>query len=156
VDRHKLCFLRREFIAHLLLIKAVLFDFENFRAVWFGQILTFSDAQRKCFRVLWENFLNGNLPIPHEKIINAWEGESRHISYLFKRHPAWTEKVIVSDGRGLYWLRVPMDDLFYPSKCGPTDSGPRQGSRQGLSYLIQEPDERPDSIESSSTALVNS
>jgi hypothetical protein len=111
VAKHAPFPLRKEQIRYLLEKEFLLNDFENYRAVWFGTVLSFSDANRKCWQVLWANFLRGNLPIPHERIISAWEGSSTHISYLLKRHDVWTKKIIVGDGRGNYWLQVPPEIL---------------------------------------------
>jgi len=84
----------------------IFFSWENRNALWFGLVLTFSLSQLACFKVLWENFLRGNLPIPNERILCGLRGDTTHIYHLFKRHPAW-KRVIVGDGRGNFWLQLP-------------------------------------------------
>lgn len=84
----------------------ILFSWENRNALWFGLVLTFSPSQLACFKVLWENFLRGNLPIPNERVLCGLRGDTTHIYHLFKRHDAW-KRVIVGDGRGNFWLQLP-------------------------------------------------
>src|SRR5262249_14010898 len=109
VERSQPVNIRKDRIRELLETGAVLYDQENRRAVWFWHVLTFSIAQNICFEVLWKNFLQGNLPIPQERVLAGWRGSSTHVSFLFKRHPAWTNGIIVGDGRGNLWLNVPSD-----------------------------------------------
>jgi len=85
----------------------VSFSWDNRNAFWFGLVLTFSPSQRACFKVLWDNLFKGNLPVPNERILCGVRGETTHIYHYFKRHDAWRCRVIVGDGRGNFWLRLP-------------------------------------------------
>lgn len=113
MSRPKPVFLPPAVVAHLLENKFVINDPANYRAVWFGEVLTFNESQRACWVPIFDNFLAGNLPLPHQVIIDAWNGDSAHLSYLFKLHPAW-RRIIVGNGRGMYWLAVP--ERFLPSQ----------------------------------------
>lgn len=99
-------------LAHKLVeLELVAFSPADHHLLWFGMVLSLSVAQCACFQVLWDNFLRGNLPVPGGRILNGYpRGSTSHLSHLFKRSDAWTEKVIVGDGRGNFWLRLP-DDL---------------------------------------------
>jgi hypothetical protein len=97
----------RSLARRLVESEVISFSWENRNALWFGVVLTFSPAQVCCFKVLWDNFLRGNLPIPNERILSGVRGETTHIYHYFKRHDAWLRKVIVGDGRGNFWLRIP-------------------------------------------------
>jgi hypothetical protein len=120
---HTPAHLGREHVAVLLREGLVENDTENQRALWFGQILTFTDGQSLCWQVLWQNFLRGNLPLPQGRVISAWHGESSQVSDLFKRSPAW-KTVIVGDGRGYLWLHVPQKYFSEQSAVPPpTNSG---------------------------------
>lgn len=85
---------------------------ESYHAYLFGVPMTFSPAQRACFDVLWDNLFRGNLPIANERIIRDCGGSTSHIFHHFKRHVAWREKMIVGDGRGNFWIRIPPDALL--------------------------------------------
>ena len=100
--------LSRKLIDRLIEEDFVFSEVKEHRAVWFGSVLTFSDAQLACWQVLWENFLRGNLPILQGRVLSTWSGASTNVADLFKRHPAW-KTIIVSDGRGFLWLDVPED-----------------------------------------------
>lgn len=93
-------------------------DPENYRALWFGMVLTFSEAQLVCWQVLWDNFLRGNLPLPQGRMLAAWHGESCQVSDIFKRHKAW-RTVIVGDRKGNLWLHVPSGYLPKPTAVAP-------------------------------------
>lgn len=111
MPKHAPVFVPKVIIERLVREGLVLSDPEFSRAYWFGVILTFSDEQLACWNVLWNNFLRGNLPIPHQRIISAASGNTTHITHHFKRHPARLQNVIVGDGRGYYWLHVPKQYL---------------------------------------------
>jgi hypothetical protein len=108
----------RAFAAHLVELELVSFSWEDRHALWFGLVLTFSSGQLSCFKVLWNNFLRGNLPIPNERILCGLRGNTTHVYHLFKRHAAW-KQVIAGDGRGNFWLR-------FPSQGGVTTFAPVQ------------------------------
>lgn len=99
----------------------VRFSWENQNALWFGIVLTFSPSQLACFKVLWENFLNGNLPVPNQRVLCGLHGNTTHIYHLFKRHVAW-KRVIVGDGRGNFWLRIP--DSLREASVRASNNGP--------------------------------
>lgn len=101
--------LRPEHIAYLLDNKLVAFDRENQNGLWLGVVLTFNGSQTPCFAVLFENFRKGNLPIPNQRVMSASRGSSTHISDIFKRTDAWKKDVIVGDGRGNFWLNIPLE-----------------------------------------------
>lgn len=84
----------------------IYFDPENGSAKWFDSFFTFSPGQTICFGPLWRNLLRGNGPIPQERVLLGWHGDSTNVSDLFKRHAIW-RTVIVGDGRGRLWLNVP-------------------------------------------------
>lgn len=100
------------FIRSLLDRGLVRYETEKDRAVWFGKVFTFSAGRNCCFRVLWDNFLNGNLPIHQTRILADWPGVT-NLSNIWKRHPAWRQ-VIVGDGNGNFWLDVPEEMLPAP------------------------------------------
>lgn len=100
----------RDLANQFLAQEVVISDPENHRAVWFGRVLTFSDAQLACWQMLWQNFFRGNLPMPQGRVLAAWHGESCQVSDIFKRHPAW-RTIIVGDRKGHLWLHIPPEFL---------------------------------------------
>ena len=86
------------------------FNADHQCALWFFEVLTFSDGQLCCFQHLWNNFFKGNLPMPQGRTLLAWRGDSSQASDLLKRHPAW-KRIIVGDGKGHLWLHVPAEYL---------------------------------------------
>ena len=109
--KHSPMFIRPECVSRLLSSGLVQYDHEYFRAVWLDWIFTFSDGQNLCWNNLWQNFLRGNLPLPQQSALKGWPGNSSYMADIFKRHPAW-KTVIVSDGKGNFWLHLPEEILF--------------------------------------------
>src|SRR5262249_46803140 len=99
--------LPESFIQDLLDNEIVRYEPMFSRAVWFGITLLFSYGRNEIFRILWENFLKGNVPIQQRDIFARarWPGVT-NMSNLFKRSLEW-EEVIASDGNGWYWLHIP-------------------------------------------------
>lgn len=89
----------------------------DYSLFWFGAVHTFNQGGRHCMESFWQNLLRGNLPIPQERVIRAWVGESTHISYLLKRTTLW-KRVVVGDGKGNYWLHIPEEVLLELSGDG--------------------------------------
>jgi hypothetical protein len=52
----------------------------------------------------------GTFPIPQSHVIAAWTSHSTHLSYVFRRHPAW-RRIFAGDGKGNYWLALPNEVL---------------------------------------------
>jgi hypothetical protein len=103
----------RSVASRLLESEVVAFSWEHRTALWFGRVFTFSDAQVACWKVLWENFFKGNLPIPNEQILRGVRGDTTHIYHHFKRHDAWKKSIIVGNGRGNFWLRIPPEETTF-------------------------------------------
>ncbi len=82
------------------------YDFKIRQLIWLDECIMFSKARNVCVAVFWDNLFRGNLPIPQERILGEWDGESTYLSYLFKRDSAWG-RIIVGDGKGNFWLHVP-------------------------------------------------
>jgi hypothetical protein len=115
-QKHPAAFLHPKCVSELLESHAAFNEPENDRAYWFGTILSFNGSQKLLWQVLWNNFVRGNLPIPQQRVLSVWHGDSAHVSDLFKRHPAW-KNVIVGDGRGNLWLRIPDEVLARHPVC---------------------------------------
>lgn len=122
------------FVAHLIEKRLVGYYPENNSAEWFGEIVGFSPACERCWRILWENFIQGNLPLHHSRIMRGHSTHMRHLADIFKRHSAW-KRIIVGNGRGMYWLNVPEQFLqaealrpfFAGLPTAPTTEGDRHG-----------------------------
>jgi hypothetical protein len=130
--------IRREIINRLLAEELIINDPENRRTFWLGKTLMWSEGQCPRWQVLFNNFLKGNLPLPQERILSAWEGESLYLSDIFKRHYAW-RNIIVGDGRGNFWLRIPPDidlDLTQLPSKSEDDGSPPAPSSAGVSLAL--------------------
>jgi hypothetical protein len=99
-------FLRPDMVRAFIENGDVYYEEGQDHAVWFGQILPFSEGQRHCWQVLWRNFLKGNLPMAQGRVLSTWGGKCSQVSDIFKRHPGW-KTVIVGDGKGHLWLTIP-------------------------------------------------
>ncbi len=111
-------------------LEKIYFSLNHRHAYWFGLVLTFSAKQAACWKVLWDNLFRGNLPIPNERILSACDGETTHIYHHFKRHDAWTKEIIVGDGKGNFWLRLPSEADALPERANLSDrhdSPPSEG-----------------------------
>lgn len=117
VSRRKPVFLNRAVVDYLLSKSIVVFEPQEYRAIWCGLILTFSSGRLTCFQALWDNFLKGNLPINQKLVLRRlnWPGDT-NFSNIFKGHPEW-KRVIVGDGKGNFWLHVPR--AFIPKTVEP-------------------------------------
>ena len=107
MSTHSAVYVPQSLAKRLLEDELIRFSWEHRHALWFGIPMTFSDGQRACWKVLWDNFFRGNLPVPNERLFSGYYGKTTHIYHLFKRHDAWLKEIIVGDGRGGFWLRVP-------------------------------------------------
>jgi hypothetical protein len=120
--------LPKTLIEELLRDGCVKYNADKKNVVYFGIIDSFvTEAQRRCWEVLWENFLNGNLPMPSELVRNAGGRVSDDVAYVFKRRPIW--KAMVRDGRGSIWLRVP-DEI-------------RRRAEEAIPYNLDPPESEP-------------
>jgi len=115
VSKHLPAPLSAEVVAYLLQLKyIVVFPDNPYVIVVQGRTLYLTDSQVGPWKVMYENFLQGNVPISHKRVTN---GEVSMYQLFFKRCPEW--RAVFRCRNGMYWLHVPEGLLLEAVKHVP-------------------------------------
>ena len=76
--------------------------------VWYGVRYSFTGAQARAVRVLWEAWLNGTPDVRQETLLDAAGSEGR-VRSLFQGHPAFGKMIVAGAVKGLFRLAAPSE-----------------------------------------------
>ncbi len=83
----------------------------DFRTMnWFDTTYTFTSYQAACIKVWWQYWRTPARDVGDETVLLAAGCESKRISDIFKRHPAWREMIVEGGARGTHRLREPTEE----------------------------------------------
>jgi hypothetical protein len=75
--------------------------------IWFGISYSFTPGQAAIVRRLWEAWENGTPELNQQAILEDAGLESKRLSDLFKKHPAWKVMIVAGRTRGSFRLAPP-------------------------------------------------
>lgn len=85
----------------------------DFRSLnWFGTEYGFTPYQAPCVRIWYQRWKTPARDVSDETVLEAAECESKRVSDLFKRHPAWNNMIVAGATRGTHRLREPSEGLL--------------------------------------------
>jgi hypothetical protein len=78
----------------------------DFRSVhWYGKDYAFTASQAACVRVLWAAWETRTPDVGQETILVEAGAESKRLSHIFKRHPAWGTMIQPGRTKGAFRLK---------------------------------------------------
>jgi hypothetical protein len=83
---------------------------DDFRSVrWYGKTYSFTAKQAPAVMLLWENWAKGTPDVGDETLLLAVDHDAppAKLSYLFRRHPAWTTVIVAGGTKGTHRLAEP-------------------------------------------------
>jgi hypothetical protein len=80
----------------------------EFRSVlWFGSAYQFTATQAACVELLWGAWESGTPDLSQAYLLEESGAESKRLSDIFSKHPAWGTMIVEGGSKGTYRLAPP-------------------------------------------------